>query len=364
MYDFILRFVPINKVQLCLCDTDSCYTLLNSKDLPSAVKEDMKEEFMSMLQNHCSVKGKQRHPKAYLPRTCCDECHLVDTKYPGLWKVEKTARKIIALASKTYICVGLDDSLKISAKGLNKRALQSKQDPFETFKSVLETGQSQGGTNTGFKIVKDKIYTYNCFRSALPFFYIKRECFTSCGSFTRTYENLILNPVPKQYFCIYQDAPGLSLDDVRPFVVDKYRVQTLRQAHCFLKFKNINKDRRDKSAGKCHELFVKLMKTSNPKEISDIERQIEAEDDFYGKEFDIMYNLVGTKLNIYPSMVELLSKAGKAYIVNACQMNARLGTGFSADLTRWRPNAYLAGQNIVGKVYMTYATMLKSTLKG
>ena len=87
MYDFILRFIPVPRVALCLTDTDSCYCMFNTNTVQEAVREEMKEDFISLMENHCSKKGKHRHPDAVLPRTCCSDCALVDAKYPGLWKV-------------------------------------------------------------------------------------------------------------------------------------------------------------------------------------------------------------------------------------------------------------------------------------
>ena len=365
MYDFVLQFVPLNKVALSHCDTDSCYCLFANESLAETVKPEKKDEFYARLVNHCSAQGKERHPEAFLPRTCCKECELVDSKYPGLWKLEKKAKMLCALASKTYICIGMDDSVKISSKGLNQRALKEKGDPYELFTSVLKTGISQGATNVGFRILKDKIFTYKCYRSALPYFYIKRKCITECGVFTKAYENMVLIPAPKQYFCLGIDAPELNLDDEREIIVEYYRMSTLRQAHCFMKFKlSCNQPRKSKKKLSKHEQFARILSTTNPKELSQIEREIQAEDDFYAHEFDIMYQLVGKKINKYPDILQSLAKAGTNYIANTCSLNARLGTGISPAETRWRESsAFIAGKNILGKVYMTYATMMRSTLK-
>ena len=87
MYDFLLYFIPYKKVAVSYCDTDSLYTLLAEPSLIQCVKQDLKEEFLDRIENCCSHKGKQRHPNAVLPRTCCKDCNIVDNKYPGLWKV-------------------------------------------------------------------------------------------------------------------------------------------------------------------------------------------------------------------------------------------------------------------------------------
>ena len=87
LYDFLLKFIPMRSLNLAFSDTDSCYMMFNAPSVIEAVSSDKKEEFLARLQNHCSTTGKQRHPRAVLPRTCCKECALVDSKCPGLWKV-------------------------------------------------------------------------------------------------------------------------------------------------------------------------------------------------------------------------------------------------------------------------------------
>ena len=297
-------------------------------------------------------------------------------------QVEKRAKALCALASKTYICIGLDDTVKISSKGLNKAALMAKDNPYQLFTSVLDTGISQGGTNVGFRVLKDKIYTYNCFRNALPYFYIKRKCITEDGIHTQTYFDLVLDPVPKHFFCLYEDAFDLSLDDQRSIVIDKFEIKTLRQAHCFMKYKaslNFTEDRKkQKKKGNNgrqkrkvgqksrnnHKVLADIMNTTDAWKLDRIERSIEVEEDFYGQEFDIMFQLVGQKINKYPDMVESLRKAGNNYIANTCRYNSRLGCGVSPGEARYRSGGFLNGTNILGKVMMSYAIMLTRTLSG
>ena len=270
--------------------------------------------------------------------------------------------------------MGADESVKISSKGLNKAAIEKKGDPYKMFTSVLETGVSQGATNVGFKIHRDKIYTYNCYRNALPFFYIKRKCFTPCSIFTTTYRDLVLNPVPKHYFCLYSDAFGLTLDDQRELQVDQVTVSTLRQAHCYLKLKasldtpeQASKTGRKKSSQKMkqqtpQQMLTAILNTTDARQLDRLEKSIEVHEDFYTQEFDMMYQLVGLKINSYPNMLEELSKAGNSYIANTCPYNRRLGVGLSAKEVRFRAGAHLQGGNLLGKLWQTYALMTRSTL--
>ena len=87
VYDFLLKFIARKSFALNLCDTDSIYLMINKPSLEEAVMPEKKDEFLDRLDNYCSGKGKQRHPEAVLPRRCCVECAIVDSKYPGLWKV-------------------------------------------------------------------------------------------------------------------------------------------------------------------------------------------------------------------------------------------------------------------------------------
>ncbi|BFZ05454.1 hypothetical protein BsWGS_08493 [Bradybaena similaris] len=77
---------------------------------------------------------------------------------------------MISLCSKTYICFG--DYNKVSTKGLNKNL--NKTEP-QHFRKVIDTEQSGGGTNTGFRPLEGSVYTYQQYRNALSYFYIKRK---------------------------------------------------------------------------------------------------------------------------------------------------------------------------------------------
>ena len=236
------------------------------------------------------------------------------------------------------------------------------------FTSVLDTGVSQGATNVGFRALKDKVYTYNCYRNALPYFYIKRRCITSDGIYTRTYEDMILKPVPKHYFCIYLDAPQLSLDDERSITVEGYKLQTLRQAHCLMKFKSaiqlreLNKKATKPASLQQTETLKKILTTTDPDVLSQIEKKIEASEEFYDQEFSIMYNLTALKIDTYPDILQDLLKVGRRYIANTCARNNRLGTGHNYAITRWVPNLHLQGTNIYGHCLATFARLTESTL--
>ena len=76
----------------------------------------------------------------------------------------------VALCSKTYHCWG--DKTKTSCKGLNKNLNPlNKQD----FLKVLSTKESGGGTNKGFRVVKNMMFTYEQQRKSLSYLYIKHK---------------------------------------------------------------------------------------------------------------------------------------------------------------------------------------------
>ena len=84
---------------------------------------------------------------------------------------------MVALCSKTYSLVMIDNRVKFSSKGLNKRALN---DPHSVFRRVLETGRAEGGVNRGFRAHQGTICTYEQYRNSIAYFYCKRRVL-SCG---------------------------------------------------------------------------------------------------------------------------------------------------------------------------------------
>jgi hypothetical protein len=119
----------------------------------------------------------------------CPECvkaHNYTKRTPGLFKLEYSGDGIIALCSKTYFTSNLfEDSIysendrrglgyggiKTATKALNKS--QNKMTK-EKFLNVLKTKTAGDGTNRGFRVMHNAVYTYTQQRSALSYFYTKR----------------------------------------------------------------------------------------------------------------------------------------------------------------------------------------------
>ena len=108
---------------------------------------------------------------ARVPEGCCPKQHKHDTGTPGLLKVEFEGTGIVALDSKTYHCWGSAVE-KTSSKRLSKQTNKFTKD---VYKSVLEDQLSVEGTNKGFVLKDNTMYTYSQLRTELTFLYAKRR---------------------------------------------------------------------------------------------------------------------------------------------------------------------------------------------
>ena len=284
--------------------------------------------------------------------------------------MEKRAVKFVALASKTYVCVGRDDSVKMSCKGVNKKTLMNK-DPYDIYDKVLTSGQADGSTNAGFRVLKDRIFTYSCYRQAFPYFYVKRNCVTECGTYTEPYYNLVLNPVPKLYVCVYSDIPTISMDHLAEFEMEDLKFQTIRQAHCYMKFKsmflNSRKGKRQVATLKVRQHMFQVMKdimtNTDAYTLHRIENQLIPQEDFYVQEFDILYSILNNKIDKYPELSEQLLPVKGQLVVNTCRYNCRLGTGVPFRQVRWDKVSFLYGSNKYGHVIMSTAMVLGACME-
>ena len=74
------------------------------------------------------------------------------------------------MSSKTYYCFGAYD--KFSCKGVNKKTNDITR---EKYLNVLLTKQSSAGMNKGFRVVNNRMYTYEQVRDGFSYFYPKRK---------------------------------------------------------------------------------------------------------------------------------------------------------------------------------------------
>lgn len=91
-YDFLSKFIHPSDMNCILSDTDSIYISLTGKTMKETVMPHKSEEFEKHLTGYC---GSKRHPDAFLCRECCDEHIFQDSKFPNLFKVSATRRRII-----------------------------------------------------------------------------------------------------------------------------------------------------------------------------------------------------------------------------------------------------------------------------
>ena len=181
-YEFMERYFDKAKWEQLYMDTDSNYMACSVHDLEDALIPERRREYFERVHHWLPTPVCDIHRASFVeckvagvlpwrPRgPCCENRLLEDNRTPGLFKTEWQGSGLVALCSKTYF--GQGDENKLSCKGLQK----SKNDlAYATYKSVLTTGVSAGGTNSGFRCAPDgRVVTYEQDRDALGYFYGKR----------------------------------------------------------------------------------------------------------------------------------------------------------------------------------------------
>ena len=156
-FDFLDKYLDRSDFQYCEMDTDSAYIAIAGPSVESLVRRELRGEF-------------EKDKANWFPRTDTLENKAYDKRTPGLFKEEWSGEGIIGLSSKTYYCFGSYD--KFSCKGVNKKTNVINK---EKYQNVLLTKQSSSGTNKGFRVVNNKMYTYEQIRDGFSYFYPKRK---------------------------------------------------------------------------------------------------------------------------------------------------------------------------------------------
>ena len=151
-YDFICENVPRDRFEYLEMDTDSAYMALADKELPL-------------------ITAGEHEPHPFLVRQCGDEHRNYDKRTPGLFKIEATGQEMICLASKTYVLLKNDDSIKFSSKGIQACRVVN---PLEDMRHVLQTTEDVRKKNLGFRYINGQMFSYTQQKRAFSFDYWKR----------------------------------------------------------------------------------------------------------------------------------------------------------------------------------------------
>ena len=105
-----------------------------------------------------------------MPRKSPPEAVIYDNRKPGLFKLEYEGHVVVALNSKMYSIYNTEkDQTKFSAKGIVKKHFTH---PTEMYKSILQTKETKGGTNMGFRLKNTSILTYIQNRNSFTYYYL------------------------------------------------------------------------------------------------------------------------------------------------------------------------------------------------
>ena len=182
-YDFMERFFDKSKWEQLYMDTDSNYMACSVEELEDALLPRKRREYFEEVHHWLPTPVCDVHRQSFVEcktlglfpwrplGPCCEQRMLDDNRTPGLFKTEWQGKGLVALCSKTYF--GDGDTHKFSCKGLQKGRNSL---TYATYKSVLETGVSAGGVNSGFRWgPQGRVVTYEQPRAALGYFYGKRQ---------------------------------------------------------------------------------------------------------------------------------------------------------------------------------------------
>ena len=214
------------------------------------------------------------------------------------------------------------------------------------------------------------MFTYHVWRSAFPFLYLKRDLVRDTnGGTTHTRPlNVVLRPCVKDYLCLETDLPLLSSDcDDLVFTFRGFHMQSIRQAHTMAKLHLIMSITYP-SSSQLHvqhqhvSLQKKILQTTDKKTLHKLLQDMGLSNEFAREEYNILHAIIDARMSAHPLLYQLIDITSERYIVNPCHMNAIIGNGRNALVTRYKLDAYLEGKNLVGRVYMHIRSRLKSML--
>ncbi|KAL9959950.1 hypothetical protein ACROYT_G033329 [Oculina patagonica] len=151
-YDFLDKYVDRKDFELIQMDTDSCYMAISASKLVDIVKPELTQEFEAQKKQWLAW-------DKWSGRT------------PGLFKLECTGSRMIALCSKCYFIEEPEgEKKKFSTKGMSKTQNEIR---WQGFKAALN-GHKDMATNRGFRMKEGKMVTYEQEKLGLSAYYDKR----------------------------------------------------------------------------------------------------------------------------------------------------------------------------------------------
>lgn len=189
VYDVIDTMIPRSRYQLCFMDTDSIYLGVSERNWEKAILPEFLPEYLERREDSCHLDSISRDG-FYYPRTCCKIHAVYDKREPGLFNREYVGDRYIGLCSKTYCCQSDESGLKFSCKGIQRDKIR--EETYARYDRVLQSKESSGAMNMGFRVKENTVWTYQQFRKGLSYFYCKR--LVKPDGVNTDALNLVLNP--------------------------------------------------------------------------------------------------------------------------------------------------------------------------
>ena len=219
MDEYFRQSIDQNRYQYLLADTDSIYFAIDDENLDNVIKPEKKAEYNKLVYDSCHMDRVDPEQGYFLTRKCCEKHKKLDSRILGLFKEEHSSKESIGLCSKTYVCcskevvsyqgamsstimkaqhlknkyTGIHKTyrsvnsiaqinkkgrmgavkwqLKISSKGVSKKYLHN---IVYKYRNVLKQRKSGAGVNRGFRMIENKMYTYEQMKTGYSYLYCKR----------------------------------------------------------------------------------------------------------------------------------------------------------------------------------------------
>ena len=351
-YNFLYKYIHPSDFTVMQIDTDSFYLSFSKASLLESVREEQQDVVRNQIYNNCAL---ERDPDAFLCRDCCPEHRLCDSKFPGLLKLEYKCQTMICLNSKTYFCYNGGKDVKFSCKGLNKNKVLALSEPIELYKKTLQSQQSHGAVNKGFKLYKGKIYTYSQERHAFSYMYLKRQVLGPDGIYTEPL-NIMLTPAHQaNIMCIQNQCKMLSATFKFPFLHDNKCFSTILQAFidtCI---------RRNIKESLVRSQILNRVYTCSPYELWSIYRSITVSDEWRTLEYSVMSHIVESRLSQNQAMRDTLISTGEKVLINADATDSFFGAGEGPRVIRWLNEQDVPGRNYLGSILMGKRAKLRGS---
>ena len=348
VYDFLGKFIMREHFSLILTDTDSIGLQTSRPSLQECVHPHLLTEYKNLIYGNCSDNV---NPNAFLIRQCCKRHQVVDSRTPGIYKLEHGNNEVcIALSPKCYFLRSQSDECKLRAKGV-KSPFISLPSPQEAFLRVMQTHQRQTCVNRGFRKIKQEMVTYEVQKIGLSFGYKKRLVLdTDNGIYTRAMD-IVLNPFKDKFVCIVSQTPLLSPTcnlQAGWFKSGEFTFRSIM--HAILVFKCYRTNEKQNEILTMNQI-KNILELQTEDQLMRAYNTMESSELWESDLQELTEKFIRQRIHQNPCIGEIIDQVDKKPFIYATQYSSILGNGSTARVSAYHSASAFAGHNLIGVIY-------------